>query len=132
MLFQFYMRRRRLFLLASLILFICILQILRKTLWKNSDAGLEAFRDENDSCGRFESISSYRKDPDYDYEQRIDSALLAIQHREQLKPLPHFPVKKIWQTWRDKIVPENFDQPAEWRKLHPGWEHNVRTQVWLS
>ena len=102
---------------------------LRKTPWNTSEADLEAFRDENDSCGRFESSSPYRKDPDYDFEQRIDSALLAIQHQEELKPLPNFPVKKIWQTWRDKVVPQNFDQPAVWRKLHPGWEHNVRPRL---
>jgi mannosyltransferase OCH1-like enzyme len=126
---QFSLRRRRLFLLAASIFCIFSVHSLRKTLWNTSEAGLEAFKDENDDCGRFESHSPYRKDPDYDFEQRIDSALLAIQRREKLKSLPNIPVKKIWQTWRDKVVPEDFDQPAVWRNLHPGWEYNVWPQV---
>ena len=121
-------RRRRLFLLALSLFCIFIVHNLRETLWNASEADLDAFRDENDSCGRFESNSPYRKDPDYDFEQRIDSALLAIQHREELEPPPNFPVKKIWQIWRDEVVPEKFDQPEVWRKLHLGWEHNVRPQ----
>lgn len=129
MLFQFSFRRRRLFLLALSIFCICIVHTLRKTLWNTSEADLSAIRDENDSCARFESSSPYRKDPDHDFEQRIDAALLAIQHREELKPLPNFPVKRIWQTWRNKVVPPIFDQPAVWRKLHPGWEYNVRPKA---
>ena len=126
MLLQLHIRRRRSLLLASLIFCIFIVYTIRKTWWNTSETDLEAFRDENDSCGRFESSSPYRKDPDYDFEQRVDSALLTIQHREESEPPPKSPVKKIWQIWRDKIVPEDFDQPVVWRKLHPGWEHYVR------
>jgi hypothetical protein len=129
MLFQLSLRRRRLFLLASSIFCIYVVYTLRKNLWNTSEVDLEAFKDENDNCGRFESSGPYRTDPDYEFEQRIDSALLAIQHQEELKSPPSVPVRKIWQTWRDKVVPENFDQPTVWRKLHPGWEHNVRPQV---
>ncbi|KIW37451.1 uncharacterized protein PV06_10490 [Exophiala oligosperma] len=123
--FPYWLRRRRLFFLVALIFCICIFYTLLPILRNHGESNLEAFKDENDSCGRFESTSVYRQNPDHDLERRIDSALLAIQHREESKAQPNLPVKKIWQTWRDPVVPENFDQPAIWRKLHPGWEHQV-------
>ena len=118
------LRRRRLSILFLTIICIGIVQIVHKTLWTATE-DLAAFKDENDNCGRFESSSRYRKEPDYNFERQIDSALLAIQHDLESKYSLHPPVRRIWQTWRDNVVPERFDQPATWRKKNPGWEHVV-------
>lgn len=125
MVFRFALRKRRPVVLALSICILCNVLIFHKTVWSAGDNDLTAYRDENDNCARFENPSSYREYPDYEYEQQIDSALLAIQREEESKSRAHTPVKQLWQIWRDNVVPEKFDQPAVWRKLNPDWEHNV-------
>ena len=128
---RFYRRRRRLAVVALSMICASLVYVVHKFLRDANEVDYYRFRDENDSCGRFESRSSYRNNADHDFERRIDSALLAVQRRQELTQRPDGPVKKIWQTWRDNIVPERFDQPATWRNMHPDWEHNVRLEAFL-
>jgi mannosyltransferase OCH1-like enzyme len=125
-------RQSLLYLMILFTLCLCIIGAINQIFRSGSDNDLAKFKDENSDCARFDVRSPYRQNPDRDLEKLIDDALLAIQRSQQLKSQAEIPVRRIWQTWRDSTVPDDFDQPALWRELHPKWKYDVCIERWLA
>ena len=96
-----------------------------RKLWGGGHPSRHEFDLGSQECPNLVHQSRYRQDPDYKVERELELHLLQIQYEQEMEGDVKYPVRKIWQTWRDRSPPEGFDRPESWTGLNPGWEHRV-------
>lgn len=87
----------------------------RSRLSSRSDAGA--------ICDVFVHHSSFRDDPDFQLELKLELELLAIERQHESQTLP---LRQIWQTWKTQDVPGNLNRIDTWKAWNPQWKYEVR------
>lgn len=69
--------------------------------------------------------SRFRFDPDTEFEDQLNQALLKLESRTL--PDARGPVEKVWQTGPDSASERDQDC-KQWEELNQGWEYTVNFQ----